>query len=454
MPPALVPDRAALLTHLATASVLGHLGLFVGTGFSKAATQGRAPGFEELLSTLARKLELTADFEDQRYRLKSLPQIASLLVEELAGLRSQPAVIAAAEFRQAAADACNFVPDSTVHAHLSEALARVVPSWIITTNYDLVLETLVDHAESVLPTQPLVTRSDRVPIYHLHGHRLEPSSVRITEEDYVALLGPIDYQRLKLPLLLLESSTVMLGYSLGDINVRSAIEWSHTFQGSASLKLNSQQGLVVQALRVSWPPRSQPYFGPNGEIIVEIADLGAFLLELGNERERFFKEEQTSADLIQDFLSTPTNALEVPTNKKTRDLFHIVLADALSYCSSSSIISFISQVLEPVWNSSRQFGAFQHYDTYVRLLIDIVCKLSLQPFRPNLMRYIAGSFNRVGPQIDTRRTSGSAFAASDRWFRDCATIPKPVARELRLLSEEAGNEGLRHMILNAPNFPQ
>jgi hypothetical protein len=190
-----VITREQLLDIIGNSSLSGYLGLFVGTGFSKAATAGSAPNFYELIQSLAQRIGLSVDIDsDPSYQHKSLPQVASSLVKELA-LNTTPPERAAERLREEVAFICNLSSDPLISGRLSGALQRLRPGWVITTNYDLILEMLLEEAVSVLPNQPLVARPDRVPIYHLHGHRLNPSSIKITEEDYVSLLGPIDYQR-------------------------------------------------------------------------------------------------------------------------------------------------------------------------------------------------------------------------------------------------------------------
>src|ERR1700687_2544238 len=72
MPDSKLLPRKVLLSLLARASLSGNLGLFIGTGFSKAATGGRALGFEQLLCSLADRLGIVVDFgNDDRYTRKS-----------------------------------------------------------------------------------------------------------------------------------------------------------------------------------------------------------------------------------------------------------------------------------------------------------------------------------------------------------------------------------------------
>ncbi|MBI5608597.1 MAG: SIR2 family protein [Deltaproteobacteria bacterium] len=234
------PTRDEVFKRLAKSALDGYLGLFVGTGFSIALTNGRAPNFKKLLQEVCGELNIAFDFGDAAAVLgKSFPQVASSLVElraremlKLAPTGSDPDLVgqsALNEVRQAIATKTNLQPDPLLRAPYKAVLAKVSPSWIVTTNYDFILEALFDRSTSLLPENFLLPSTKLVPIYHLHGHRRRPESIVVTEEDYVGLFGPLEYRQLKLTLLVAESSTVMLGYSLGDINVRAALSWARGF---------------------------------------------------------------------------------------------------------------------------------------------------------------------------------------------------------------------------------
>ena len=76
--------REEAFLWIAASALFGHLGLFVGTGFSRAASADIAPSFEGLLQVLATRLDLSKDFVGSaEFRHKSLPQIASQLQHEL-----------------------------------------------------------------------------------------------------------------------------------------------------------------------------------------------------------------------------------------------------------------------------------------------------------------------------------------------------------------------------------
>jgi len=423
----------------------GYLGLFVGTGFSKAATANRAPGFEELLVSLATRLDLNPDFDSSpAYRRKSLPQVASQLLREYSAANPPPEQ-ASERFREEIAQLCNLVPDGILASRLSSALIGVRPSWIITTNYDLILEALIEDAESVLPTQPLVPRTSRVPIYHLHGHRHNPSTIKVTEDDYVGLLGPIDYQRLKLPLLLVESTTLMLGYALGDINVRAAMEWSQSFRGEQGLRVAAWQGRVFHALRRD-SPVSTPYPGPNGEMVLEVNDLVQFLEEIGERRAALEQYVGRLKASVQEFLADPANALAVSTNPVKRQEFLEIVENSLSFCPPTQMIDFLSRALDPVWLRAREDMGFTYYDTYLVLLIDVLERLTVGSVNPGLLFYLGDALDRVGWFLDPKKYPGTAFDATDTWMSQHHRIPDELKRELASYATAYDRTGLKRAL--------
>jgi hypothetical protein len=330
--------------------------------------------------------------------------------------------------------------------HLASALSRLRPAWIITTNYDLVLEGILDAAVSVLPDQPLVPNTDRVPVYHLHGHRLTPSSIKITEEDYVGLIGPIDYQRLKLPLILLESTTLMLGYALGDINVRAAIEWARSFRGSHGLRLSPGQGLVIQALYNPRSPQPDPFQGPNGEIVLEIADLPSFIEELAARRTELAEVLQSVRTSITTFLADPGNATAVAAAGPSRTTFLNIVERALPFSQATQMIDFLNKALDPIWAQARADGGFGYYDVYLRLLIDILEKIDVDHCSPSLLVYLADAMERTGWYIDPRKSAGTAWAATDTWLTDHTRLRANLKRELMSYALANGKSGLTKMM--------
>jgi hypothetical protein len=238
--------RKRVLQYIADASLFGQLGLFVGAGFSMALTNQKAPSFGELLQRVAERLELDFDFDDlDNFRGRDFPRIAAQLVDLLEkGASSRKS--AEVKFKREIAKICTLAPDEALLAAFRPVVTGLKPSWIITTNYDFILEMLFEEAISLLPNEAVLPRHDQVPIYHLHGHRLIPESIIVTTDDYVDLLGtPMEYRQHKLSLLLTESTTLMLGYRGGDMNVLTAMKHARSFAEDRDLQLQKYEGRVV-----------------------------------------------------------------------------------------------------------------------------------------------------------------------------------------------------------------
>ena len=53
-------------------------------------------------------------------------------------------------------------------------------------------------------------------MFHLHGVRTNPKEIIIAQEDYITLFRPSEYRQMKLALTIKESTTLFLGYGLGE----------------------------------------------------------------------------------------------------------------------------------------------------------------------------------------------------------------------------------------------
>jgi len=118
-----------------------------------------------------------------------------------------------------------------------------------------------------------------IPVYHIHGIRTNPKSLVVTQEDYIRLFRPNEYRQSKLSLTLKESTTVFIGYGLGDINVLSAVDWAkNVFRGET----NNYPPDIIQVVVLEGTPRKEVYPDNNGTLIFEVNHLGFFFTQLCN----------------------------------------------------------------------------------------------------------------------------------------------------------------------------
>ncbi|MCF7673832.1 MAG: SIR2 family protein [Akkermansiaceae bacterium] len=100
--------------------------------------------------------------------------------------------------------------------------ARKNVAGVITTNFDRYLEQLFpEHVIYVGQDQLLFNQSYGVgEIYKIHGCVTEPSSLVLTQSDYVSYMNRNAYLSAKLLTIFLEHPIIFIGYSLTDSNIR------------------------------------------------------------------------------------------------------------------------------------------------------------------------------------------------------------------------------------------
>ncbi|MEX1002396.1 MAG: SIR2 family protein [Crocinitomicaceae bacterium] len=106
-----------------------------------------------------------------------------------------------------------------------ELLKKAKINGIITTNYDLLCETIYPDFKVYKSQQELIFSplQEIGEIYKIHGCCTEPNSLVITEEDYKDYNEKNAYLAAKLLTVFLEHPTIFMGYSISDKNVRNIL---------------------------------------------------------------------------------------------------------------------------------------------------------------------------------------------------------------------------------------
>ncbi|AMJ96273.1 hypothetical protein AVL56_19445 [Alteromonas stellipolaris] len=207
--------------EIAYAAATKRLCFFTGTGFSKAVTDNKAPSWQGLLEVLCTQLpngdELKQSLfpEDKPIPLtleETAQVIAIKLVEVDKNIHEEVAnIIAGVELAEDNEDVSSF---------FSEQKFRV-----ITTNYDKLTEELAakNLCQSLTPGLPIPRSSAHVKVFHVHGSIDSPDNMVVTSEDYFKFINGDSYFSRKLSTVLHENTVVILGYSLGDANLKAII---------------------------------------------------------------------------------------------------------------------------------------------------------------------------------------------------------------------------------------
>lgn len=265
-----------LIEKLANKALEHRLVLFLGAGFSKAVLGDKlALSWLKLLEKIAKHFNLDAQLPETDAQPLDYPELASRLCRALFVKRSaQDATVTYAQCVDAIKSyACRIADWRLIHktagrgdrtgdaegvkkpddwpTKLCETIKTIDPVVVITTNYDHVIESILEgdcvsmSATDVLAGVP----TSRIPIYHLHGICDDPRSIVLTREDYVEATRPFSYRQSRVTALLRECSVLYVGYGKNDFNILSALDVAqHAFGDVESCAARHGKELHVQLI--------------------------------------------------------------------------------------------------------------------------------------------------------------------------------------------------------------
>lgn len=409
-------SRNEVLKFISQSASYGNLGAFIGAGFSKAVLNNDndtiALSWGELLEEVSNTLDI--DYEGIWKEGIGYPEIASRLCELYSESKSISYDESLREIKKEIARLTSWYPDKEQRNVFSEHLNKLLLSWIITTNYDLVIESLLTGASIPLgPNDSLIAPSGIVPVFHLHGVRTNPDEIIIALEDYVGLFRPTEYRQIKLALMIKESTMLILGYGLGDVNVLTALDLSkNVFSGATENYPNE----VIQVVRKD-NPKEEPYRDRNSIIVIETHSLEDFFEEYTKIRDEELKEEI----ILKENLSKLANKLDNPDESMIEKFiddtkFRKEVLTTLSSFSNnliSGFVSFLDTCIDETWKRSEPNGAFQGYADNLSMILDILTSFSIKQIPPALFETAAYALHRVGYYVGVQY--GQSFAAKKVW---------------------------------------
>lgn len=206
--------------EIAYAAVAKRLCLFTGTGFSKALTDNQIPGWQELLERVCDdhaedKCLKDALFPDDGNNPLHLEEAAQIIGIDLTR-----------QDKRIHDEIAKIVGDIDVSGDLDSTKEFFAerPFRVVTTNYDKLAEGLVgSDCQSLSPGLPVPRSNSRVKVFHVHGSVDYPSRMVVTSDDYFDFMNTDSYFSRKLSTVLHENTVVILGYSLGDTNLKAIL---------------------------------------------------------------------------------------------------------------------------------------------------------------------------------------------------------------------------------------
>ncbi|PRY65403.1 SIR2-like protein [Glaciihabitans tibetensis] len=132
-----------------------------------------------------------------------------------------------------------------------DLLKRAVIEGAITTNYDLLLETIFDGFEVYVGQNELLFNNPQGvgEIYKIHGSARRPESIVLTAGDYESFNDKNQYLAAKLLTLFVEHPIVFLGYSLSDPNIQEILRNIATI-----LTVENLHKLQDRLIFIQWSP--------------------------------------------------------------------------------------------------------------------------------------------------------------------------------------------------------
>lgn len=157
------------------------------------------------------------------------------------------------------------IADALLEKELA-ALAEVKPHAIITTNYDMFLEQVFEGYEPVSGQTILRYNTNSFgEIFHIHGDVSKPSSIVLTRADYDEWAEKKKYVSAKLLTYFAEHPVFIMGYGLGDPNVKSILR-------DIGELVAAEDGLIPNVYQIIWRsdkiekhPPDQATFGVDGK---------------------------------------------------------------------------------------------------------------------------------------------------------------------------------------------
>lgn len=256
--------------EIAYAAVSKSLCIFTGTGFSKAVTEADAPSWQGLLEAMCDQCSNPDKLKESLFPTSGKHPLS---LEEAAQVVEIELLKKGKHIHQDIADLIGKLKLSGDNSAV-ESFCREHSFQVVTTNYDKLMEQLVGEAEcqSLTPGLPIPRSEARVKVYHVHGSIDVPEKMVVTADDYFAFLNAESYFSRKLSTILHENTVVILGYSLGDTNLKAILS---DYKGFARNHLIGSNIILVSRTAVTQPVKDY-YLNCYGIRVIDDCEVSAF----------------------------------------------------------------------------------------------------------------------------------------------------------------------------------
>ncbi|BDR57630.1 SIR2 family NAD-dependent protein deacylase [Xylocopilactobacillus apicola] len=470
-----VLNREEVIGKICERSQQGMLGLFLGSGFSKAVVGDRALSWAELLKQSVErlnrscdKLDIKLDLEDDllnsglTYPLvasrinkaanKALNEANEIIQQSNKQKNQQDEDYVRAsdfQFKEIIANVVSVYPKNNEEKKWKDVLIKTDCSWILTTNYDHIAECLLNgRALSIYPNNIFSQPKGLVPVFHLHGSIWNPESIVITNEDYAKMLRPGDYRQTRLPFLLKEYTILMVGYDLGDLNVLSAVDWNRT------VKVDSSVGYEQDVYFIRYKGEDEkvvdnPYKDPEtGITIIETNDVHSIFSEIVNQnhllKKKYSKSESDVKKLTQKFVEAENSPDKEYSDSSIEDVKDdakkvLELAPLYPYLLSNFFI-YIKAVIDNIYKQARKPNAFDKYDIEIQMILMLMNVVEEMQMPDTYVSLLCTALNNVAEFFGDHSELGKAWKATDTWNNGKRGIPDKLKERMKKYCDNSSNK--------------
>lgn len=360
--------------ELAYALASESLCLFVGTGFSKHITNNQAPDWKSLLidccSALNNPNQLTNDLFPNGTAVMPLEECASIINLQMQKEEKDIYVEIAKRIGKIKADTKSIKP-------IKDFVSKHPSLKFITTNYDLLIEeNILDNIYTgFCPGFPINRQRKHTEVYHIHGAIKHAKKMIVTAHDYYNFINNPDYFSKRLDTLLEENTTVIIGYSLGDINLKSILN-SH--RKLSSHQVNRQHLFFLS--RKSIPQHIKDYYDDTyGLRVIEQTTIDDFIKKLDTKYDLIVNDVEPSKDQLKSVIEK--KYIYTDEYIKTTESFKKIIATISSTGFNiyhPNTLSFLESTLKRKIDFTKESGAWGQYDQLSEWLIQLGCIMNLE----------------------------------------------------------------------------
>lgn len=205
---------------------------------------------------------------------------------------------------------------------------------------------------------PINRQPKGVQIYHIHGSVKYPKKMIVTADDYFNFINNPDYFSKKVQTLIEENTTIIIGYSLGDINFKSILNKLRT---DGLHDINRQHLFFLSREEID--KNVKDYYDKSyGLRVIDNTEIDDFFNEILTNHTKIKDRVAKSRNLLMSVLKGDKKFTD--TYLKKRDSFFEIIATLSSngiLISHSDVMKFLKDLLKRKRSFTGESGAWSQY---------------------------------------------------------------------------------------------